>query len=150
MESVRARGPLTISRGSRIGHRLGKRQVERFVGHGFDSRDDDRQVFRRAAGHNRIDRDFYDRRLSPQRRDAGNDPPGIPAAGKDSSLRHGFLGRREDRQPIRPPALEILLVDLSAESGSVILSEVNSTAMVFSTLRSTHEPFYLPVRARMT
>ena len=79
------------------------------VEHRLDRRQHDRQVFRLAAGHHRVDRDFFDRRPAS----AGGTSPttscGI-AAGAVEHAQHALLGRRHQRQPVRPAAREHRLV----------------------------------------
>ena len=75
-----------------------------FVRPPFERGQDDREVLRPAPGHDRVDGGQPDRHLTPVLRHPQDDLLGI-ATGHVQKGPHPLLGRRDDRQTVRPPLL---------------------------------------------
>src|SRR6266851_2702225 len=102
-------------------HRRRQHPVHRkaLVEHRFDRRQHDRQVFRLAPRHHHVDRDLLDLRPSERRRHQPDDLLRV-ARGAVEHAQDALLGRRHQRQPVRPAAREhrlllvLVLADLDA------------------------------------
>ena len=106
-------GPLTTAQsGGAAGARQHRVQVERRVEHRLERGDDDREVLRQAAGHDGVRRRLPHRHATAARRQVADQELGV---GRLDDLEHRLdpLGRRRhDRQTVRPPAREELLLDV--------------------------------------
>ena len=110
-----------------MGGRLDAVEVERRIEHRLERRDQDRHRLRPAAGHDGVDRDLLDRRLCPERRDLSDDVVRVRVDPREHRL-DARLGRRHDRQPVRPARARKWASTASSESGSSRTSEERTGA----------------------
>ena len=110
MPMRRAMGPSTITSGP--ANQVVARSpcmLNSVVHTACDGREDDRQVLGAAAREHRVDRDLLHRAVHEVRRHDRDDLVGCPRGALEHP-QHPGLGRRHDRQPVGPAAVEERLV----------------------------------------
>src|SRR5207248_6165154 len=85
---------------------------------GLDGGEDDGQVLRLAHGHDDVGGDLLDRGLPLPRGQHADDLARVAIRPRQTRT-HARPGRRDDRQPVRPAALLVVVVDLLVAAGEL-------------------------------